>query len=482
MNLGPLSKEVQEFLQQHEELFSSMPQPGETAPTLRISGADLLNNDPSCVYHQAISALLGPHLARTFLYQAGEWVGRHLTTSSTSEAEAVLSHLARGKATLEQGGGAVVCRISRHTDTGNSELGNASEPTCYLISGLLSGYLTGDREKSIYITETRCRFMGEEHCTFESLEIDSGLSSHREKQIAQGESVSPGELLSALIRRASESADFAEHIRAKHDELEIAHQQIAQQERQLRDANTLLLDEQRITGEIQSGLLPRGMPENAVFQAAVSYLPHGEAGGDYYDIISMSNDYYGLAMADATGHGTPAAVIMAIVRALLHSYGRDVLSPSEVLQMLDEILTQNIHTNHYATMFYGILNAKDRTLEYASAAHVPPLVYRAAENKVVELRSRSGTMLGMANLAKRPDDDQSFCFNDGDMLLLYTDGVVEVASAEGEQYGYKRLADLLKQCATLDIEQCIERIVKDIYTFTVSPTLKDDATLLLLKF
>jgi sigma-B regulation protein RsbU (phosphoserine phosphatase) len=247
---------------------------------------------------------------------------------------------------------------------------------------------------------------------------------------------------------------------------------------QLKIAQNLINEELKQVGALQQSLLPESLPSINGYEFGSFYTPAEHAGGDYYDCIEMSNGYWGFTIADVSGHGTPAAVIMAMSRAIMRSYTYDVISSAEALMMVNEILCDNVHTRDFVTMFYTVFNSKTSELNYASAGHNPVLHFDKA-NMMVRKLSAGGMFL--AAFAGMEYEEKNISLYDGDILFMYTDGLVEAMNSEREQYGLDRVISRLIMYSDTDCGRIIDEIMDDVRGFTGGKPFEDDVTIFVVK-
>ena len=237
-------------------------------------------------------------------------------------------------------------------------------------------------------------------------------------------------------------------------------------------------DELKRVGYIQSSLLPKNNPEIDGYDFGVVFISTKYASGDYYDFIDASEGNLGIVLADVSGHGTPAAVIMAMTRAIMRSYTLGVTSSSSVLSMVNEVLCDNIYTKDFVTMFYLVLNIENDTINYSSAGHHPVLFYDASEFMVKKLNV-SGLLLGI--FKEQEYEEKVLTLDTGDILFLYTDGLVEVINKHDEQYGYDRLLSKIIMYSSLRPQDMINEIMQDVKDFTSLESYRDDITIVAMK-
>ena len=236
--------------------------------------------------------------------------------------------------------------------------------------------------------------------------------------------------------------------------------------------------ELKSVADIQRSLLPQIMPRISTMQIAAHYQTSRRAGGDYYDIFPLPNEEWGLLIADVSGHGTPAAVMMAVTHCIAHIYPGEPTPPSLLLKYLNEHLTQNYtaKSGHFVTAFYGIYHASTRKLKYACAGHNPPRLLRCGTSSVHPLDDANMPPLGfMTDINYVTHETQ---LQPGDRLVLYTDGMIEAANTQGELFGTQRLDQALCLCSGSS-EQSIARVLADLERFTEGTPPADDRTLLI---
>lgn len=249
---------------------------------------------------------------------------------------------------------------------------------------------------------------------------------------------------------------------------------------QVKTAYEAVDDEMKVVADIQRSLLPKKMPDIPTMTLAAYYQTSHRAGGDYYDFFPLPDGKWGLLIADVSGHGTPAAVLMAVTHSLAHSYDGPPLPPGRMLEHVNRHLTARytVHSDTFVTAFYGIYDPAQRTLTYASAGHNPPRLKRCADGTLDSLNGAADLPLGIApELTYR---EQTYRFVPGDQLVLYTDGITEAHNERGEMFGLARLDKALMDCAH-DASDLLESVLEELKDFTGSQAIHDDRTLLVAK-
>ncbi len=267
-------------------------------------------------------------------------------------------------------------------------------------------------------------------------------------------------------------------VKEKQRQMSIMNADLLRMNEKLKTIQALIEDELKQVGHIQESLLPENLPQVSGYDFGATYIPAEQAGGDYYDCIQMSNNYWGFVVADVSGHGTPAAVIMAITRAIMRSYTFDVISASDALTMVNDILCDNIHTKDFVTMFYAVLNTHNGVFNLASAGHNPVLFFDSSEF-IVKKITASGMFLG--TFEGLSYEEKKWHIEEGDIFFMYTDGLVEAMNSSREQYGYDRLVSKLMMFNEYPVERLIKEVMEDVRDFTAGAPFEDDITILAIK-
>lgn len=246
-------------------------------------------------------------------------------------------------------------------------------------------------------------------------------------------------------------------------------------------ALTALDRELRVVGSIQRSLLPRTLPPIEGVELAAHYQTSARAGGDYYDFFPLDEDRWGVFIGDVSGHGTPAAVLMAITHAIAHAQPGTHTPPAALLDYLNNQLAGAYTRNGtFVTAFYAVLDPIRRTLAYARAGHNPPRLVR--NGRVVPLEEIGALPLGI--IGGQRYEEARVDLKPGDLLLLYTDGITEAVSADGaagEMFGTQRLDRVLLDCGNAAPEACVERIRTELAAFCGNTPPADDQTLIAIR-
>lgn len=246
---------------------------------------------------------------------------------------------------------------------------------------------------------------------------------------------------------------------------------------ELRRAYDTVDREMKVVADIQRSLLPTKMPQVDGITFAVHYQTSTQAGGDYYDFFELPDGRIGILIADVSGHGTPAAVVMAVTHSIAHANDEPIQPPSQMMDFINKRLAARYTNNGtFVTAFYGLYDPKDRTLRYCNAGHNPPIV-RRADAPNLSLDENHGLPLGI--IADEPYTDAVAQLRAGDVLILYTDGITEARrypDAAEELFGVERLEQAVCNCEA-DAEAVVTRVVKAVNEFSDFAAASDDRTL-----
>jgi phosphoserine phosphatase RsbU/P len=245
---------------------------------------------------------------------------------------------------------------------------------------------------------------------------------------------------------------------------------------QIRDAYESIDRELKVVGKIQRSLLPRETPRIRTLELAAHYRTSTRAGGDYYDFFPLPDERWGILMADVSGHGTPAAVMMAITHSIAHLYPNDAGRPGEMLEFVNRHLAGRYTTGieAFVTAFYGIYHPATRQLTYATAGHNPPRWWKCREQTARSVDGQAGLPLGIAeNVEYR---DETITLAPGDRVVFYTDGIVEAMNPAGEQFQTERIDEVLRRSCRSSALDIRDRLLEQLNEFTQGTPPTDDQT------
>jgi sigma-B regulation protein RsbU (phosphoserine phosphatase) len=221
---------------------------------------------------------------------------------------------------------------------------------------------------------------------------------------------------------------------------------------------------------MQQALFLKPVPLIPGFAFETAWHPAGAVAGDWFDFIDLGNERYGIALADVSGKGMSAALLMSATRAILRSVAPLCPSPAETLEHLNRILTEDFPPANFVTMVYGILDARSRELTLASAGHLRPLLIN---HHCAFLDLDTGLPLG---LGPSSYPQRTITLDPGTQLLLYTDGITEAMNSTEEEYGPARLIEHF-----LNPQACVDGLIADVQRFGGESERRDDATAVLIR-
>ena len=230
--------------------------------------------------------------------------------------------------------------------------------------------------------------------------------------------------------------------------------------------------ELRAASEIQTQFLPREIPRVKGMDVACAWQPARSVGGDYFDVLALPSAQIGICLADVSGKGMTAALLMANLQALVRAFAPGAEGPAALCRKVNEALCGSVLPGKFVTLFYGVINSETRSLRFENAGHCPPIVLRGGSSTLLE---EGGTVLGIFPHA--PYEERSFSLQSGDCLLLTTDGVTEAANESDEEFGAERLAASALAARSQGASGIRTRILEDVTRFC-NGKFHDDASLI----
>jgi sigma-B regulation protein RsbU (phosphoserine phosphatase) len=226
--------------------------------------------------------------------------------------------------------------------------------------------------------------------------------------------------------------------------------------------------------EIQQSLLPKEIPQLPGIAVATAWQPALAVGGDYFDVLRLDGNRLAICIADVSGKGVAAALLMANVQASLRASVRDLDSPARVCGIVNGMLRESIAGNKFVTFFCGVLDANTRTFRYCNAGHPYPIL---VSDGAAHTLDEGGAVLGV--FPSWDYQDSSVNLKSGDRLLLFTDGITEAEDAQGEEFGVERVAAFGKAHAASSAAQLNKQLLAQVSDFCATQ-FEDDATLVVL--
>ena len=259
------------------------------------------------------------------------------------------------------------------------------------------------------------------------------------------------------------------------------------------DAMNLRLEKSRIdsdlhlASEVQELFLTQQFPAYKGIELDAQYLPSAQVGGDFYDFYKLSSTKFGVCIADVSGKGVPASLLMAICQTNLRHYVHKSNQPSVILKNLNQQLEQRIRQDMFITLFFAIVDTKNKKITYSRAGHEPGLILKAKtddmEGSRVEELHGGGMAVGMVpcEIFDEMIEDHETNFENGDYLILYTDGVTEATNDEGLEFGIKNLENFVSTNSDLSPKKINRKLISKLDSFSSKQFERDDITLLTIK-
>lgn len=284
----------------------------------------------------------------------------------------------------------------------------------------------------------------------------------------------PGEaaLLETFANQAAiaiQRASLVYELRRRLKELEAAQAELVNKER--------LEHELELAKQVQQSILPRSFPTFPGFTFSAANLPARQVGGDFYDVIRLDNEHFGLLIADVSDKGMPAALYMALTRSLLLAEAHRSRSPKVVLENVHRLLLELGQADMFVSVFYAVMDAKNILLRYTRAGHERPLLVRDME---VSPLPGDGTVLGILDPENLNLEEHEIKLQPGDRLILFTDGILDTSNSKEEFFGIHRFKSLLASLKELPTDLVCQRVFDALTGYEASYYQFDDRTMLIL--
>jgi phosphoserine phosphatase RsbU/P len=242
-------------------------------------------------------------------------------------------------------------------------------------------------------------------------------------------------------------------------------------------------EELKIAKEVQKSLFPENLLVNINLEMSAFSKAADEVGGDYYDVYEINSDRLAIVLGDVSGNGTSAAFTMAQMKGVFHSLMQMDLPSDQFMNYANTSLSRSLEKTIFITLTLVIIDIKSKTFQFSRAGHCPALYYRNKDKKAIYLKNKG---LGLGILRNQDYhkhiDKQVIPYEPGDIMILYTDGIIEASNGKDEEFGYERLINIVNIHSQLTIKQLNDKIIEELYLFTGSKELNDDYTLLITKF
>lgn len=235
--------------------------------------------------------------------------------------------------------------------------------------------------------------------------------------------------------------------------------------------------ELEVAARIQQQILPQSIPQADGIQIGATTIPCRAVGGDFYDVIKLSNEKLALVIADVTGKGIPAAMIVSTLQASLHAYLEFNLKSVDLVGRLNHIVHQNANLEKFITFILAIYDIPTQTVQYVNAGHNYPFIVRSYGE--IQQLTKGGFCLGMLPIARYKEEEVKLF--PGDIFMMYTDGVTEAMNTSQELFGEKRLYNVVKTHNTRHPSEIQIKILEELNRFSKGHETVDDITMVMLK-
>jgi len=248
-----------------------------------------------------------------------------------------------------------------------------------------------------------------------------------------------------------------------------------------------LLQEERIRSElliahqIQQGILPGPFKGHPAIHFEAVNEPAKDVGGDFYDYFQVSDDVFGFFIGDVCGKGIPAAIFMASSRSTIKSQAISNPNPSNVLWLANQLIAEDVQHGIFVTVFYGLYNTKTRKLLFTNAGHTLPYLYRPSTSSCSSVFKTSFPLGILESSDPLTFQESEIQLEEGDILVLYTDGINEALNRLREQFGLERLVNIILKYGSCSPQELRDKIVESVKDFSEDQGLGDDITVVIVR-
>ncbi|HDP98123.1 MAG TPA: hypothetical protein ENN22_02940 [bacterium] len=236
-------------------------------------------------------------------------------------------------------------------------------------------------------------------------------------------------------------------------------------------------EELALAREIQQKLLPSQCPQCENYQIDGINVPSLQVSGDYFDCVQLDENRFCLAIADVSGKGAPASLLMANLQAVLNALIETETQPNKITARINNLIHKNTNYDKFITFFLGILNKKENSFQYVNAGHNPP--YLMHQDGKYESLEKGGLLLGM--MPNIPYEQGEIKLKSGDWIVMFTDGVTEAQNDAKEEFGEQRLIQIMQENLSISTSAMTSKILAAVKSFSGNLLQSDDVTLLILK-
>lgn len=283
------------------------------------------------------------------------------------------------------------------------------------------------------------------------------------------------QMVRTMSQRLAESENLTiQDLREKNRQLQQAYDELKAAQAQLVEKERLER-ELEVAREIQMSMLPAELPDIEALDFGARIFPASAVGGDFYDVVDLGAGSFGITVGDVTGHGVPAALLMALTATLIRSEAPRSPTPAAVLRAVNRALIELNRTGHFVTVLYGVLQSSSREFQFARAGHSMPMVV-APDGDLQELPLGVGQPLGLFDDLQL--DEGRADIEPGGTMLIYTDGVTEAVDASGEFFEEERLLATVRAEMGAGSDALCEAIWQAVQKYQGEVPREDDVTVL----
>ena len=245
-------------------------------------------------------------------------------------------------------------------------------------------------------------------------------------------------------------------------------------------SSTAMAQELAMAGQIQANILPEKVPELPGWDIAARLLPARETSGDFYDFIPVTDKNWGIIIADVADKGIGAALFMTLTSTLFRGLAhRHPSLPALTLQTVNERILSDTRGSMFVTAFYGVLEPNTGRFRFSNAGHPPPLLIKSQKGKPIDRLGRTGMALGIQD--NEYWSQKLVILAPGDVLVLYTDGVIEAQNPQGRLFEITRLQDVVQKVTGRSAKVIMDAILTEVHHFTAGVPAQDDTAILVIR-
>ncbi len=245
-------------------------------------------------------------------------------------------------------------------------------------------------------------------------------------------------------------------------------------------SSTAMAQELAMAGQIQANILPEKVPELPGWDIAARLLPARETSGDFYDFIPVTDKNWGIIIADVADKGIGAALFMTLTSTLFRGLApRHPSLPALTLQTVNERILSDTRGSMFVTAFYGVLEPNTGRFRFSNAGHPPPLLIKSQKGKPIDRLGRTGMALGVQD--NEYWSQKLVILAPGDVLVLYTDGVIEAPNPQGRLFEIGRLQDVVQKVTGRSAKVIMDAILTEVHRFTAGAPVQDDTAILVIR-